>query len=278
MKSFVSRTYRVVVLTYAAFPVLYPIFIALAFEISLGSLATILLSFGFWLVSILSGITAYGLWDARRWAWYLFVFLNAMITYFGAILITTYGQTEHRLIALLLQYVIQLALLFRIRSELRVPYYIPRIRWWESNPAYKVAFHCEIHSPHQDPVKGDILDLTYNGCFVRTMGHFRQDEQVSLKATLFGESLFIPAFVVWRAGEAVTHPKGVGLKFLTPKRGERRTLLAVHKRFSEIYRLFASSRYLYSPSEFNTRLMALFEKPLKLRQNKRDHHEEQNEH
>lgn len=265
MKSFVSRSYRLVVLIYAAFPLLYPLFILFVFEITVGQLATILLSLGFWMVSIVAGITAYGLWDARRWAWYLFILLNAMITYFSAVLVTAHGNADNRLLALLGQYAIQLILLLRIRSELRVPYYIPRIRWWESNPAYKVAFHCEILSPHQDPVKGDILDFSYLGCFVRTMGHFRQNELISVKVNLFGQAFLLPAYVVWRAGEAVTHPKGVGLKFLSRKRGERRALLAAHKRFREIFRLFASSRYLYSPEEFNERLVALFEKPLKLK-------------
>lgn len=268
MKSFVSKPYRLIVLLYAAFPLLYPIFVALAFRVSASNLATLLLSFGFWMVSLFAGITAYGLWDTRRWAWYFFVFLNAMITYFGAVLASTYGHSEYRLDALGVQYFLQIVFLLKIRAELRVPYLIPKIRWWESNPAYKVAFHCEIHCEYQDPVKGDILDFAHSGCFVRTMGHFRQEEKVVLRAQLFGQPLSATAFVVWRAGEGVTHPKGVGLRFLSPKRPEKRLLVAVHKRFSEIHRLFASSRYLYNPDEFNQRLLAIFDKPLKFKQPK----------
>ncbi len=248
-----------------AFPVSHLATAALLFDIPGRSCLRVLLLPGFQLISLVAVITGFGLWEMRRWAWHLFLATCLLVAYFNAILVLEYGETHHRALAFFTAILALLGVLIRTSRELRVPYFLPRIRWWESNPRYKLSAPGTIsRAGDGTQLPGEVLDLSIGGCFVKLRSDLNQDEDIRIRFTLFGQSLELPGKVVWRTQSAVTHPKGVGIKFSQPDRPQRKVLKAMLQRLREISNLYRTSRFLMGQEEFSAKIESLRNTPLKL--------------
>jgi hypothetical protein len=104
-------------------------------------------------------------------------------------------------------------MVYLVGREIRVPYFFPRIRWWESDPRYKLSVQTKVAREDKTELEGEIMDLSLSGCFVKTHAYFVPDELVTLDFSLFERSLRCSGRVVWRSESTVTHPKGIGVKF-----------------------------------------------------------------
>jgi uncharacterized protein (TIGR02266 family) len=94
-----------------------------------------------------------------------------------------------------------------------VPYFSPKIAWWESDPRYKISVPTQMTcSDHF--YKGDIMDISASGCFIKTKDPLKVDQVVQIKFSLFDHKFDCEGRVVWRTESGVTHPKGVGVRFL----------------------------------------------------------------
>jgi hypothetical protein len=147
----------------------------------------------------------------------------------------------------------------------RVPWFLPRIRWWESNPRYRLAVPVSLRRNGTDAaLEGEILDLSMGGCFVRIRQELTQDEAVSLRFTVFGQAFDFQGTVVWRTQSTVTHPKGVGIKFAPLQRPQRRVMRAVTARLKQISTFYRTSRYLMNQEDFHRRMQELQQGRLEL--------------
>lgn len=258
MKRYASKFLKSTAIGYLAFPVVYLVAAALLFDIPAPNCMRILLSPTFYLLSAISVLAGYGFWEMRRWAWYVFLVSIALTLYANAILASDYGESHHKGVAFFVGFVALAGLVFRVGREVRVPYFMPKIRWWESDPRYKLSAPARlVRAREAESLECEILDLSGGGCFLKLRVDFSQDEDVTVELTMFGHTLSCAGVVVWRTQSAVTHPKGVGVKFVGLSKAQKRTLRAVSGRLRRISSLYTSSRYLMSQEEFMRRLTEL---------------------
>lgn len=239
------------------FPIAYIVLAAALFDIPLSKCVGILLSPFYYIASLSVVIVGYGLWEMRRWSWYLFLISQVMIVYENAILVHEYAESHHKFLVFVLAVLFQIVLTFRVAKEIRVPYFFPRIRWWESNPRYRLSVPLGIKRKNGGEGEGEILDLSPSGCFAKVRTDFAMDESVSLKFRIYGFEIECEGKVVWCAQSAVTHPKGVGIKFGVLSKSQKRSLRIIARRLKKIASHYRRSRYLMSQEEFLKHLQEL---------------------
>jgi hypothetical protein len=257
MKRYTSKFLKTVAVCYMAFPPLYIILAAILFDIPANLCVSVLLSPFYYIVALAAVLTGYGLWEMQRWSWYLFIASNILITYENAKLVSEYSATHHKFLAFLTSIFLLAALIYRVGREIRVPYFFPKIRWWESNPRYRLSVPVKVNrkaATASEPFQAEILDLSLGGCFVKIRTDIAQDETVGLEFAVFGFPLRCDGTIVWRTASTVTHPKGIGVKFVFLDKVQRRTLRSITRRLKKIAQLYRTSRYLMNQEDFLKRL------------------------
>lgn len=233
-----------------AFPALYLLMTAVFFDIPAKQCVRILLSPSYYILCFWAVLSGYGLWEMKRWAWYVFFITCFLVGYSNALIVSEYGATHHKVLSFIFSLFCLIALMYRVSREVRVPYFLPKIRWWESNPRYRLVVPVTFFRQDALPIEGEILDLSIGGCFIKTRNNLTQDENISLKFSLYGQTFECLGNVVWRTQSTVTHPKGMGIKFGILPRKQRKVLKAINHHLKKISRLYRSSRYLMNQDEF----------------------------
>lgn len=260
MKHYTSKFLRSAAWVYLLFPASYLSFTAILFDVPVGSLPLVLLSPVFYLNAAAGMLAGYGLREMKRWAWYLLMVSAVLIAYQNATILHEFGESHHKIAAYIASLLILVAVLHKISREVRVPYFFPKIRWWESNPRYKLSVPVKVKSASGKLgeanvlIEGEILDLSLGGCFIKVRSELKQDESVTLSFKVFGLLVECRGAVVWRTQSTVTHPKGVGIKFALDSRMQKRVLRQINSRLRKIASLYRRSRYLMSQDEFLKRL------------------------
>lgn len=257
MKRYTSRFLKLTALAYMAFPVVYLICAALLFDIPPRQCLRILLSPLYYLVCFWAICAGYGLWEMRRWAWHVFLFSHILVLYGNAVLAADYGESHHKIFGFFFSVLVLAFLTVRLGREIRVPYFLPRIRWWETNPRYRLSVPVTIHRHQGEALTGEILDLSMGGCFIKFRTELNSDEAIRLEFTVFGQEFRPTGTVVWHTHSTVTHPKGVGIKFGPIARPERRLLKAVIHRLKKITTLYSSARYLMNQEDLSKKIEEL---------------------
>jgi hypothetical protein len=244
-----------------AFPLSYLVAAAVLFDIPLPSLGRVVLSPFYFLLSAIAVTAGWGLWEMRRWAWYVLLAANILIAYENASVLHSYGESHHKVLAYVASLLLIAGLMHRISKEVRVPYFFPKIRWWESNPRFKLSVPVKVARRSAarlgEPgasIEGEILDLSMGGCFIKLRTEVSQHEVVSLSFKVFGMAIDCDGTIVWRTQSRVTHPKGVGVKFAITTRAQKRVLKQINAKLRKIAQLYRRSRYLMSQDEFMKRL------------------------
>ena len=260
VKRYITRFLKSIALFFLLFPVVYIILVAILFDIPLHSCATILLSPFYYIVSFCALTAGYGLWEMRRWSWHWFIAAQILVTYENAIFIVNYATSHHKILAYLLSLVLQVIVYFRVRQEVQVPYFFPRIRWWESNPRYRFSFPVTVahktnggENSNSISLAGEVLDLSVAGCFVKLRNDLAEDEIVLLTAKLYGHDISCEGVIVWLSTSTVTSPKGIGVKFVNLNREQKRSFRLMVRNIKKISTLYRRYRY-WDPDEFNRRL------------------------
>lgn len=257
MKRYTSKLLKSVAVFYLTFPIHYVIISAVLFDIPLTLCIRILLSPSYYFIGALAIVVGYGLWEMRRWAWYLLVTVDMLISYESALFVNDYGESHHKGLAFSTFIFILFLITYRVSKEIRVPYFFPRIRWWESNPRYRLSVSVKLERKKNGEVvhlDGQILDLSMGGCFVKLRTEIPQDEVLSLSFTVFGHPISCEGMVVWRTQSTVTHPKGLGIKFGSLSRAQKKSLKQINQRLKKIAAFYRRSRYLLNQDEFMKRL------------------------
>ena len=268
MKNYATRTLKSVALFYISFPLSYLCVAVLLFDIPVDRILKIVLSPVFYLISAVAIVAGFGLWEMRRWSWYVFLFSAVLIGYYNAILASDYGMSHNRVLAFIFATIGLLLTILRVSKELRVPYFLPKIRWWESDPRYRLSVPIRISPSGQSgslSYQGEILDLSMGGCFVKMKEAIGADTEIGVEFNIFGVTVQASGHVVWQAEGAVTHPKGAGIKFHPLTRQQKRAFKAVTQQLKKISKLYRNSRYLMSQDEFFKKLEELQNQKLELR-------------
>jgi Tfp pilus assembly protein PilZ len=241
-----------------SFPIAYIILAGMMFDLPVNSCVQLLLSPFYYIVSVLAIAGGYGLWEMYRWGWYLFIISNVFIGYETAIVMNQYSESHHKLLGFIFSLLAIISVAFRVSREVRVPYFFPKIRWWESNPRYRLTVPAKmLRKVSEEGMNTEILDLSMSGCFVKTRTDLKTDEPVQLQFSVFKQPVSCDGVVVWKSESTVTHPKGVGVKFSTMGRSEKRNLRLIAKRLKAIAYFYRTSRYLLNPEDFLKRFEEL---------------------
>lgn len=254
MKKFRSRLLVFVAFTYLLFPLLYLFISALVFQIPVLQALRILLSPSYYILSAIVMFTGYSMLEMKRWSWYLLLLSNILITYSNALIASDAEGNNRALLIFALTALGILILTYRLSLELKVPYLLPRIRWWESNPRYKMAIPTQIFRNSGEILIGETQDFSRAGLFIKTRDSIDMDEEVAIRIEVFGQKIELQAVVVWCAHTSVTHPKGIGLKFLKTSKLNRKKLTEINYQLRKISAFYRSARYLLSEEDFEKHL------------------------
>lgn len=213
-KKYAERTIRIVGTCWVLFPVLYIFYGLLFLGLNTEGLLKMVLSPWYWFVSALAILAGIGILQILWFGWYAFLFSNFTIAYQTAVALIYYSVADIRIPAFFGTLVMQVLLIYLVGLKIRVPYFFPRIRWWESDPRFKLNIPAQLRLNDQsESSDGDILDLSLKGCFIKTFVDHQQDEDLKINFVLFEKEITCTGKVVWVTEGAVTHPRGIGVKF-----------------------------------------------------------------
>jgi Tfp pilus assembly protein PilZ len=203
------------------FPAIFLIYSALIFQVDLGGVAKIFLSPSFWVMSTIAIFTGYAIKTVQWYAWHLFVGTNAFLTYEVAVVLLYFSEAKYKFALFLCTLGIQGIIIYLVKNEIRVPYFSPSIRWWESDPRYKLNIKTNLRRMAKGSVVAsneienvEIVDISRGGCFLKTNTPYEIDSQIQLEFELFEKQIKSQGIVVWSTDSTITHPKGVGVRFI----------------------------------------------------------------
>ena len=254
MKRYTTRYLKSVAVFFIAFPLAYIVMAGTLFDIPLRSCMSILLSPFYYIICCLVAITGYGLWELRRWSWYVLLLSQLLVTYENAVFIFNYSESHHKAAAYLFSLVFQFGLIYQIAKDIRVPYFFPKIRWWESNPRYRLSVPVTLFLKNGEKAQGEILDLSMAGCFIKLRPELPEDEELKIDFRIFGQELKCDGVAVWATQSTVTHPKGIGVKFSPLQKGQKRAFRVIGRKLRKIATHYRRHRYLLSQDEFIKKL------------------------
>ena len=255
MKEHTSRFLRATAYIYLAFPVSYLLYASLLFNLSPARSTRIFFSFSYWLLSLTGIAVGYGLREMTRWGWHFFLLNSLFVAYTNALIAIRYSESNNPFLAFLMSTVLLIGLVVRLGREIRVPYFLPKIRWWETNPRYKLVVPVKVERMGSG-FEGEILDLSLGGCFIKSRMELNQNERILSRFELFGEAIEIGGTVVWRSQSSVTHPKGVGVKFDELDKAQKKVMKAATLHLKKISSV-QSARNKMSAEVFNEKMAKL---------------------
>lgn len=255
MKEHTSRFLKATAYVYLAFPVTYLAYASLLFNLTPERTSRIFFSFSYWAFAATGIAVGYGLREMTRWGWNVFLLNALFIAYSNALIAIRYSESNNPFLAFLVSIGLLVLLIRRLGKEIRVPYFLPRIRWWETNPRYKLVVPVRVERTDSG-FEGEILDLSMGGCFIKSRNELNQNERILSRFELFGEALEIGGTVVWRSQSSVTHPKGVGVKFDPLDKIQRKVMKAATQHLKRISAV-QGARGKMSPEDFNAKMSKL---------------------
>jgi Tfp pilus assembly protein PilZ len=136
-----------------------------------------------------------------------------LIAYQTAVAIVYFSYVGNKLFHFFFALAALILFIYIVGKLVRVPYFFPKIRWWESDPRYKLSVPAKIFHSKGSALDGEIMDLSIGGCFIKSNESLALEENVKIEFSLFEQKYFCEGVVVWQTASTVTHPKGIGVKF-----------------------------------------------------------------
>lgn len=220
-------------------PAIFLVHAKLNLGLPASGIVKLILSPGFWIMTAITITAGYGFLKLRWYGWYVFVFSSFFVTYETAIALVYHSTSQFKMGLFFITLLAQSICLYFFRKEIRVPYFFPRIRWWESDPRYKLSVQTRILKPDNVEFEGEIMDLSLGGCFVKTHAYFGPDEEIQLLFNLFDRAIKCKGDVVWRTESKVTHPKGIGVKFSAIDKESMQSLKTATKKLRKLNRVYS---------------------------------------
>lgn len=196
-----------------SFPLTYVMILGALYNLPLGKMLAIGFSVYYLIHTLIAIFTGWALYHMRPYAWHIFVFHCLILSGEQFYLALSQAENFYPQIPLAVSLGLILLTFFIVKWELRVPYFNPRIAWWESDPRYKISVPAQMTS--QDHFyQGEIMDISANGCFIKSKAPIHVDQIIHVKFALFDSTFSCDGKIVWQTEGAVTHPRGVGVRFL----------------------------------------------------------------
>ena len=212
----------IIYLSYAlwSFPLSYILVLTTFYNLKMSQMLWMIFTAPYILHSLLAVWTGWALFRLRPYAWHLFVLHTILAIaeqFYVAIVISDRNAIEIPVALAVMSFI---GILIFLKKELRVPYFSPKIAWWESDPRYKISI--PVNMTNSDHLyHGEIMDISANGCFIKSKAPLKVDQVINLKFKLFDHEFHSHGRVVWRTNMGVTHPQGVGVKFTDLDRNEQ---------------------------------------------------------
>lgn len=217
------------------FPLVYPLFAYVLFELGMKGLLSIVLSPLFYLCSLFWIFSGIGIRKLKKWSWYTFLLGQAILVYLNALNLVENSNSEFKLWSFMFTILIQGYFFSVISKEIRVPYLFPKIHWWESGIVGMP--HLSVSMTHAQPqsasLNGQILDLSLKGCFIKSHHDFKLFEGLQVVIEAFHQRVELKGVVIWNAKSTVTHPKGIGIRFSEMDRKTRKHLKLIVMKFQK---------------------------------------------
>ncbi|MGE3261202.1 MAG: PilZ domain-containing protein [Bacteriovoracia bacterium] len=224
-----------------SFPVSYVLLMGTFYNLPFARIISLFFSFVYIVHSVLAVFIGFALYRLRPYAWHLYVFHTFVMI--GEQFYVGYRFAENHVVEIPIAFmsVSALIVLLLLKRELRVPYFSPKIAWWESDPRYKISVPAQMTcSDHF--YKGDIMDISSSGCFIKTKDPLKVDQEIKIKFSLFDHKFDCSGRVVWRTESGVTHPKGVGVRFTALEKNVHADLRETVKKLKNLSRRYQNIR------------------------------------
>ena len=163
----------------------------------------------FWLSAIPLSI---GLYKVRLWAWYYFIIHSV-----GMFVLSMFGSGHFRIsYATIVNIIFLLPIGYFISKDIRVPYFNPRILWWNKFTLFL----------HDDQLKisgkaSDTYDFSEDGAFIKdeAAGSLSIGETIPVEIDLEKTVINCYADIRWINLKQSRYPVGYGIKFekISPK-------------------------------------------------------------
>lgn len=263
--SHISRTLALLAKLWISLPVSYLIYAGFFLGLGPEDFLKVLLNPFYWFVGAIAVVAGNGLLRIHWYGWYLFIFSNLLVLYETASILTFYSHSEHKFFGFIGMIALQGVLLHLVAREVRVPYFFPRIRWWESDPRYRLSVQARIIRKDGGEMEGEIMDISLGGCFVKTHAYFANDETVTLEFSLFERPMKCTGCVVWKTESRVTHPSGIGVKFDVLGKEEMLALKQATRKLQQLSRVYTQATRERNWEEYLQRERNYQGRPLKAR-------------
>lgn len=169
-------------------------------------------------LSLVSFVTALGVWRVKLWGFYSLVILGGATTVLDLYTWNLQNFTFNWWIVLDLSAVVA-GLSLIVQENVRKPYFNPKIKWWETAERIRVDVPATVYTEDKES-KVLILDVSQSGCF----SDFELPLQVgqSVKIDIHHKSIkFQSEAIVARKSD---NPRGYGLKFTNTNRDNKKQM------------------------------------------------------
>lgn len=220
------------------FPIAYGLYAITVLAVNTSGLLMMILSPWYWFISAVAIFSGTGILKIQWYAWYVFLFSNFTIVYQTVVVLIQYSVGDLRVVSFIATIALQILAVFLVTREIRVPYFFPRIRWWESDPRYQLSIPVKVERVGQAIIDAEIVDISVAGCFIKTPVTCQFEEEVTLDFSLFERSVKCAGKILWQAESTVTHPKGIGVKFTEIDRKALKIIKRSTKRIRNLVKLY----------------------------------------
>lgn len=239
-----------------SFPFTYVFVLGMLYNLDLERMFLLFFSLYNLVHSVIAVTTGVALYNMRPYAWHLYVFHSGLLIWEQFYVGLRYSNSTLVAVPLVFSTATILGVLWVLKKEVRVPYFNPKIAWWESDPRYKISVPAEITSPDHS-YNGDIMDVSASGCFIKTKAGLKVDQLVQIKFALFGHKFDCNSRVVWRTESGVTHPKGIGLRFVGLEKSVHQDLRETVKKLKSLSQKYKDIRDEEKAANMERKVQAL---------------------
>ncbi|MCK4804314.1 MAG: PilZ domain-containing protein [Spirochaetes bacterium] len=109
-------------------------------------------------------ISAAAIYSIKKWGWYLFLACSLILISYN-IFVYYLSPRYSFLILIVLNVILAIVAGIFFRKHIIAPYFNPRLRWWETEPRYKIEIHADIIFG-KNVLTGEILDISNSGFFM----------------------------------------------------------------------------------------------------------------
>lgn len=173
------------------------------------------------LILVLYPLSAVALLSVKKWGWYLFLGCSA------ALIAYTTGSyavsPRYNLFAIVLADIALMVVAgITFHKHVIAPYFNPRLRWWETEPRYRVEAYAQV-KVGEALVSGEILDISQSGCFATFILDLTKGKTYTMHLKCLRNTLDVEGKIMRKSAKSEQH-KGYGIMFSKMSADQRKKL------------------------------------------------------